>query len=456
MSDLKTINPATGELIKSYDAMSEETINCILDESVAAYKTWKDVPFESRSELMKKAAGVLRDDVENFAELLTCEMGKTIQSARAEVEKCAWVCDFYADRARDFLAPRLVETDASLSMVRYDPLGPILAIMPWNFPFWQVFRFAAPYLMAGNTGLLKHAANTQGCALAIEQIFERAGFPQGVFRTLVVKSDAIEPIIKDDRVRGVTLTGSEKAGRAVAKAAGESLKPCVLELGGSDPFIVLEDADLELAVEGAIKGRFQNNGQSCIAAKRFIVVDAVHDAFLERFKEAMEKQKMGDPMEEDTDLGPQAREDLRESLHDQVTRTLEQGAKLELGGEIPEAMEGYYYPATLLSGVKPGMAAFEEEVFGPVAPIIRARDEEEAIAFANRSSLGLGATLWTSSMERALELVPRIESGHVAVNGIVKSDPRLPFGGIKDSGLGRELSEEGIRAFMNTKTVWVK
>ncbi len=455
MSKLISINPTTGETIRPYEAFSQEQLDEVLAASAEAFMSWKKTPMEVRTELMKRAAEVLREDVQEFAELLTTEMGKTIGSARAEVEKCAWVCDFYAERAPELLAPRLIQTDASLSMVRYDPLGPILAVMPWNFPFWQVFRFASPYLMAGNTGLLKHSANTQGSALAIEQIFERAGFPKHVFRTLLIESDAVEGVIKDRRVRGVTLTGSERAGRAVAKAAGEALKPSVLELGGSDPFIVLEDADLEEAVEAAITGRLLNNGQSCIAAKRFIVVDAVYDDFVTSYTAAMEAQRMGDPMLEDTDIGPQAREDLRDDLHDQVERSIEAGAKLETGGVIPEG-PGFYYPPTLLSGVEPGMAAFDEEVFGPVAAVIRARDTAHAIELANKSTLGLGASLWTQNLARALELIPQIESGHVAVNGIVKSDPRLPFGGIKDSGYGRELSEEGIKAFMNTKTVWIK
>lgn len=455
MSKLESINPTTGDTIKAYDAFSDAEVDQVLDASIAAFSEWRNVPMAQRAELMHRAADVLREGVQEFAELLTTEMGKTISSARAEVQKCAWGCDFYADRAADMLAPRLIDTDATLSMVRYDPLGPILAIMPWNFPFWQVFRFAAPYLMGGNTGLLKHSANTQGSALAIEQIFERAGFPPNVFRTLVVESSAIEAVIKDERVRGVTLTGSERAGRAVAKAAGEALKPSVLELGGSDPFIVLEDADIDEAVEGAIKSRLMNNGQSCIAAKRFIIVDAVHDTFVDKYKVAMESQRMGDPMDEETDMGPQARQDLRDELHSQVTRSIKAGAKLVTGGALPDG-PGFFYPPTMLTHVEPGVPAFDEEVFGPVAAVIRARDEAHAIELANTSSLGLGASLWTGDMKRALGLVPHIESGHVAVNGIVKSDPRLPFGGIKNSGYGRELSDEGIKEFMNAKTVWIK
>ena len=452
---MKSINPATEETIAEYEPFDKERIDTALDDSVEAFESWRETSFEMRSESMRKAADVLRRKKEEYAGLMTDEMGKPIGSARSEVEKCAWACDFYARNAERFLTPEVVSTDASLSMVRYDPLGPILAVMPWNFPFWQVFRFAAPYLMAGNTGLLKHASNTQGCALAIEEVFEQAGFPRHVFQTLVIGSDPIEGIIEDDRVRGVTLTGSEPAGRAVGAVAGGAIKPSVLELGGSDPFIVLEGADLDEAAEQGAKGRLINNGQSCIAAKRFIVEESVHDDFVERFKEALSSAKMGDPREESTDLGPQARGDLRDDLHDQVERTLDAGGECVLGGQIPDR-KGYYYPATLILGVEPGMAAFDEELFGPVAPVIRAKGPDHAVELANDSSLGLGASLWTSDQKQALEMAARIESGHVAVNGITKSDPRLPFGGVKNSGYGRELSRYGILEFVNIKTVWVK
>ncbi len=451
---MRSINPATEEVIAEYEAFDEARIDQVLDLSLESYGSWKQTSFEERARLMRRAADILRDRCEEWSQLMTAEMGKPIKSARSETNKCAWVCDFYAENAERFLTPEVIATDAKLSMRRYDPLGPILAVMPWNFPLWQVFRFAAPYLMAGNTGLLKHAGNTQGSALAIEKIFLEAGFPEGVFQTLVIESDAVAGVIHDDRVRGVTLTGSERAGRAVGKAAGEALKPSVLELGGSDPCIVLGDANIQAAAEAAALSRLINNGQSCIAAKRFIVVEESYDAFVDAFRARLEARVMGDPTDEETDIGPQAREDLRDGLHEQLERTVAAGARCVLGGEIPE-QTGYYYPATLLLDVKPGMAAFDEEVFGPIAPVIRARDEQEAVALANHSDLGLGASLWTGDMDRALSIVPRIESGHVAVNGIVKSDPRLPFGGIKNSGYGRELSREGILEFVNTKTMWM-
>ena len=452
---MRSINPATEEVIAEYEPFDEDRIEAALELSAQTYAFYNLSSFEERATKMKAAAGVLRDQQERWAKLMTDEMGKAIASARSEVEKCAWVCEFYAEHAERMLAPELIKTDASESMRRYDPLGPILAVMPWNFPLWQVFRFAAPYMMAGNTGLLKHSSNTQGCALAIEEIFLEAGFQKGVFQALVVGSDAIEKIIKDERVRGVTLTGSEPAGRAVAAAAGAALKPSVLELGGSDPFIVLADADLDEAAEQGAKSRLINNGQSCIAAKRFIVEDAIHDAFVEKFSAALKSRTLGDPQREETDLGPQAREDLRDDLHEQVERTIASGARCVLGGKIPKR-KGFYYPATLLLEVKPGMAAFDEELFGPVAPVTRARDAEDALYLANHTDLGLGASLWTGDKDRARKLVPRIQSGHVAVNGMVKSDPRLPFGGIKNSGYGRELSREGIREFVNIKTVWIK
>ncbi len=452
---MRSINPATEDVIEEYEELGDAELDAALDASVSAYASWRATNFEERAARMRQAADVLREHRERYAGLMTDEMGKPIGSARAEVDKCAWVCDFYAEHAERFLTPETIATDASLSMVRYDPLGPILAIMPWNFPFWQVFRFAAPYLMAGNTGLLKHSRNTQGCALMIEEIFREAGFPEDVFKTLVIDVPRVDGVIRDDRVRGVTLTGSERAGRAVGEAAGAVIKPSVLELGGSDPFIVLEDAEIEETAEQAAVGRLINNGQSCIAAKRFIVVEEVYDEFVEAFREALSTRVLGHPREEETDIGPQAREDLRDGLHDQVMRTLDAGATCVLGGQMPEGA-GYYYPVTLLLDVQPGMAAFDEEVFGPVAPVIRAEDAEEAVALANRSDLGLGASIWTAQMKRALEMAARIESGHVAINGIVKSDPRLPFGGIKNSGYGRELSAQGIREFVNTKTVWVK
>ena len=451
---MKVINPATGEQIRAFETHTEEEVEARLALAARAFGSWRKTSFEERRGLMRGAAKLLREREAELARLMAEEMGKPVRDGRGEVQKCALVCDFYADRAEQFLAPRQVPTDARLSMVRHDPLGPILAVMPWNFPLWQVFRFAAPYLMAGDVGLLKHAGNTPGCSLAIEAIFKDAGFPDGVFQSLLIESSAVEAVIRDVRVAGVTLTGSVKAGRAVGRVAGDALKPCVLELGGSDPFIVLEDADLDAAAAGAARGRLINNGQSCIAAKRFIVLDSVHDAFVERLTAALDKVKMGDPMKEDTDVGPMARADLRDELHDIVTRTVEAGATLVRGGRVPSG-PGAFYPPTLLTGVTPEMAAAREETFGPVAPVIRARDLEHAIAIANGTEFGLGGSLWTRDLARALEIVPRIESGHVAVNGIVKSDPRLPFGGVRDSGFGRELGPEGILAFVNTKSVWI-
>ena len=344
---MRSINPATEEVIAEYEAFDEARIDQVLDLSLESYGSWKQTSFEERATLMRRAADILRDRCEEWSQLMTAEMGKPIKSARSETNKCAWVCDFYAENAERFLTPEVIATDAKLSMRRYDPLGPILAVMPWNFPLWQVFRFAAPYLMAGNTGLLKHAGNTQGSALAIEKIFLEAGFPEGVFQTLVIESDAVAGVIHDDRVRGVTLTGSERAGRAVGKAAGEALKPSVLELGGSDPCIVLGDADIQAAAEAAALSRLINNGQSCIAAKRFIVVEESYDAFVDAFRARLEARVMGDPTDEETDIGPQAREDLRDGLHEQLERTVAAGARCVLGGEIPE-QTGYYYPATLL------------------------------------------------------------------------------------------------------------
>ena len=456
MTPMKSINPATQAVIATYTPHTKEEVDQALTRSAERFKSWRQTSFEERAELMRKAADVLRESTGKWARLMTQEMGKTLVSATAEVEKCAWVCDFYADRAEALLTPQLIKTDASLSMRRFDPLGPLLAVMPWNFPFWQVFRFAAPYLMAGNTGLLKHASNTQGCALAIEQVFKKAGFPDDVFQTLVIGSDLVEEVIADSRIRGVTITGSEPAGRAVGEQAGRHLKPSVLELGGSDPFIVLADADLKEAATQGARSRLINAGQSCIAAKRFIVEDAVYDDFLDHFAQALRQQVVGDPMQEETDVGPMAREDLRDDLHEQLQKSVDQGARLVFGGEFDPDATGFYYPVTLLAEVTEHHTAFEEETFGPLAPVIRAKDATDAIRLANASDLGLGANLWTEDLHRALALVPHIESGHVAVNGIVKSDPRLPFGGVKNSGYGRELAQEGILAFMNTKTVWIK
>jgi succinate-semialdehyde dehydrogenase / glutarate-semialdehyde dehydrogenase len=452
---MKVISPATGEVMAEYAEDGPEASGRKLALAAAAFPTWSSTPIAERAARMRQAAAVLRERRDQLARLMTTEVGKTIASSEAEVEKCAWVCDFYAEHAARQLAPEPQPTDVPESGIRFDPLGPVLAVMPWNFPFWQVFRFAAPALMAGNVGLLKHASNVPGCALAIEEVFRRAGFPAGVFQTLLVGAGAVAGIIRHPVVRAVTLTGSEGTGRAVAEQAGKVLKKTVLELGGSDPFIVLRDFDPAAAAAAAVVGRCINNGQSCIAAKRFIVEEPVVDAFTAAFVERMRALRVGDPFDRGTEVGPLAREDLLDAVHDLVTRSVAAGARLLCGGERL-ARPGFYYAPTVLGGVEPGMAAFDEETFGPVAPVVRARDAAEAVALANRSRFGLGASLWTRDLKLARELVPRIEAGAVFVNGNVKSDPRLPFGGIKDSGYGRELADFGIREFVNVKTVWIK
>ena len=452
---LEVINPATGAPIRRYPKMNELSALDILERVAASQAEWRETDFPYRAERMRAAADVLRGRSREFAELMTSEMGKPIEQARSEVEKCAIGCEYYADHAERMLAPETANTDAARSYWTYRPLGIVLAVMPWNFPFWQVFRFASPNLMAGNAGVLKHASNVPGCALAIEEVFREADFPHDLFRTLLVDDSAVAGIIEDERVRAVTVTGSVAAGKAVAEKAGALAKKTVLELGGSDPYVVLADADLALAAEVCAKSRLINSGQSCIAAKRFVVVDAVHDEFVERFVGRMSAAKMGDPMRDETDVGPLARADLRDALHDQVGRTVEAGARCLLGGEIPKK-DGAWYPPTVLVDVSPGMPAYEEEMFGPVAAIIRAPDEEAAIRIANDTSFGLGAAIFTRDIERGEQIArDRLDAGSCFVNALVKSDPRLPFGGIKESGYGRELSDLGIREFVNAKTVWV-
>jgi succinate-semialdehyde dehydrogenase / glutarate-semialdehyde dehydrogenase len=451
---IQSVNPATGEILESFTATSSEELERILTRAHAAFVKWRTAPFAARAGWMREAARCLRKGKAEYARTMTLEMGKPIVQAEAEVEKCAGACDYYADRAEGFLAEQPRETDASKSYVRFDPLGPVLAVMPWNFPFWQVFRFAAPALMAGNAGILKHASNVPRCALAIEAIFREAGLPEGLFSSVLVESEAVARLIADPRIVAVTLTGSERAGSAVAGQAGRELKKTVLELGGSDPFIVLADADLAAAAKAAADARLVNSGQSCIAAKRFIVVDAVADEFLKRFGDELRSRRMGDPLAPETQVGPQARVDLRDQLHQQVEESISRGARRLLGGEIP-AGKGAFYPPTLLAGVDKGMPAFDEETFGPVAAVVRAKDEGDAVRLANDSVFGLGASLWTQDRARAERMAAQIEAGAVFVNGIVKSDPRLPFGGIKRSGYGRELSEYGIREFVNIKSVWI-
>jgi succinate-semialdehyde dehydrogenase/glutarate-semialdehyde dehydrogenase len=452
---IEAVNPATGESLGTYEEMTPAEVDAIVAAAHDAWLQWRRLPFADRAELMMGAADLLRQRRGDYAGLMADEMGKPLAGGRSEVDKCAWVCDYYAECAEEFLAPESIETDASESFVGYQPLGVILAIMPWNFPFWQVFRFAAPGLMAGNAAVLKHASNVPGCALAIETIFRDAGFPEGIFRTLLIGSEAVEAVIENPRVQAVTLTGSGPAGRAVASAAGKALKKSVLELGGSDPYVILEDADLDHAVEACVTSRLINSGQSCIAAKRFVVVEARREEFEERFVEMMGDMKMGDPHDGDTDVGPQAREDLRDQLHEQVERSIDLGARCPLGGEIPSG-PGAFYPPTVLCDVGPGMPAYDEELFGPVAAIIGAADEAAAIEIANDSVFGLGAAVFTADAARGRRIAAEeLQAGCCFVNDFVRSDPRLPFGGIKESGYGRELSRLGIHEFVNAKTVWV-
>jgi succinate-semialdehyde dehydrogenase/glutarate-semialdehyde dehydrogenase len=451
---IQTVNPATGDVLETLEETSAPQVADILAGAQAAFGDWRTRSFARRATLMHAAARELRARRAEHALTMTREMGKPITQAEAEVEKCAATCDYYAERAEAFLAAQPRETDASRSYVRFDPLGVVLAVMPWNFPFWQVFRFAAPALMAGNAAVLKHASNVPRCALQIEEVFHRAGFPDGLFRSVLVDSSAVKGLIADPRIAAVTLTGSERAGRAVAEQAGRVIKKTVLELGGSDPFIVLADADVDRAARAAAEARLINSGQSCIAAKRFVVVEPIADRFLERFKAELAARRVGDPTARETEVGPQARVDLRDQLHHQVEESIKRGARPLLGAKIPPG-KGAFYPPTLLSSVERGMPAFDEETFGPVAAVVRAKDEADAIRLANDSAFGLGAALWTRDAGRAEHLAAQIEAGAVFVNGVVKSDPRLPFGGVKRSGYGRELSEYGIREFVNVKAVWI-
>ncbi len=449
-----TINPVSGECLREFPLWNTAELNAVLDQVAAATPGWAATDLSERCRLLRRAGEIVRARRDELAALITLEMGKLAKEARAEVEKCAHACDYYAEHGPAFIADEIIASDAARSFVAHQPLGTVLAVMPWNFPLWQVFRFAAPALVAGNSGVLKHASNVPQCALAIESVFVEAGFPSGVFRTLMISSAQVESVIADARVHAVTLTGSEAAGRKVAAAAGAHLKKSVLELGGADPFIVLEDADLEAAVQIAVQSRFLNAGQSCIAAKRFIVVDAIAEPFAARFKAVVEQLRPGDPAHADTTLAPMAREDLRDELHQQVQASRARGAVLLCGGTaLPGA--GYYYAATVLDHVTPGIPAHDEELFGPVAAVIRARDEHDALRIANASRFGLGGSVWTRDVARGERLARQVQAGACFVNGLVKSDPRLPFGGVKASGYGRELSHHGLREFVNVKTVWV-
>ncbi len=452
---IRSISPATGSVIAEYEELTNEQVAEKIVAGHHAWLLWRQTTFEERAHLMRQAAQRLRGEAPALAVLMAEEMGKPLKDGEGEVEKCAWVCEYYAEHAAHFLKDEPIQTDASESFAHFEPVGVVLAVMPWNFPFWQVFRFLAPALMAGNAAVLKHASNVPGCALAIERILVESGFPPAVFQTLLIGSKAVERVIEHPFIKAVTLTGSTPAGREVAATAGKNLKKTVLELGGSDPYIVLEDADIAHAAKECAKSRLINSGQSCIAAKRFIVVEAVYEAFEKLFVAEMAKARMGDPKEAGVTLGSLARKDLRDEVHKQVTQSVSKGAHLLLGGQVPDR-EGAYYPATVLSNVAKGQPAYDEEIFGPVAALIKVKDEHEAIQVANDTPFGLGAAVFTQNTARGKRIAAQgLEAGCCFVNALVRSDPRLPFGGIKESGYGRELSSFGICEFVNVKTVYV-
>ncbi|MEB8345846.1 NAD-dependent succinate-semialdehyde dehydrogenase [Flavobacteriaceae bacterium KMM 6898] len=450
--EFKSINPYDGQVVGQYTSLTEHELDEKLDKSQKAHEAWTKVPLTERCSLLKKAGAVLRDHVEEYAKMISLEMGKPIAESRGEVNKCAWVCDYYAENASAFLADESISTDADTSFVRHDSIGGVLAIMPWNFPFWQVFRYAAPTLTAGNTGLLKHAPNVFGCAQQIEEVFTRAGYPSHVFQNLIVHHDQTEKIISHNGVKAITLTGSERAGSAVAEIAGRHIKKTVLELGGSNAFIVWDDADIDKSVKIALTARMLNCGQSCIAAKRFILMDGIYDEFVQKFTEAVKQLKSGDPLDADTTIGPLARLDLADQLHTQVKESVAQGAKLVLGGK----QNGCYHEPTILGEVTPGMAAFDQETFGPLAAMIRAKDIDHAFELSENSKYGLGVTVCTKNTDMALKHAHKVSDGAYFINELVKSDPRLPFGGTKKSGYGRELAKDGMMEFVNRKTVYVK
>ncbi len=452
---IKTINPATESILHQYSMFTQEQVDQIIVDSSAVFQSWRQTDVGFRSQLMRNMARCLRSKQDELAKLMALEMGKPITAGKSEIEKCAWVCEYYADTAPAYLQPRFVKTDLQKSLVCYQPLGLIFAIMPWNYPFWQVYRFAVPNLMAGNVGLLKHASISTGTGNAIRDLFLEAGFPEHVFEHLIIDKDMAAYVIAHEQVRGVTLTGSEKAGKTIASLAGAHLKKTVLELGGNDPYVVLADADLDVAAEKITMSRLNNMGQTCIAAKRVIVVKSVASQLLEKILALLKNYSMGDPLDPNTKLGPMARPDLRETVHQQVLKSMELGAQLVTGGVIPQ-QTGYFYPPTILTGVCPGMPAFDDELFGPVFAIIEAHDELEAIRLANQTRFGLGAAVFTRDLVRGEKIArDEIESGTCVVNGMVVSDPRLPFGGVKHSGFGRELSHEGFLEFMNIKTIGV-
>ena len=452
---LRAIEPSTGTVLAEHAEMPPDEVAAVVTRVHRAFRSWRRTSLAERAQPLWRAAALLRERCEGYGALMAREMGKPISEGEAEAVKCAWVCEFYAEHAERLLADERVATDAARSFVTYQPLGPVLAVMPWNFPFWQVFRCAAPALMAGDTVLLKHASNVPGCALAIEALWREAGLPEDVFRTLPIGAAGVRAVIERPEVAAVTLTGSEAAGRAVAAAAGAALKPTILELGGSDPYVVLEDADLSTAVPACVASRMLNGGQSCISAKRFVVVRSQLEAFERQVVEAMGRVRMGDPRDRATQLGPLARLDLRDVLHDQVQRSVAAGARLLLGGLVPSG-PGAFYPPTVLSDVGPGMAAYHEETFGPVAAIVPAADDADALRIANDTSFGLGAAVFTRDAARGERIaVQELEAGCCFVNSFVRSDPRLPFGGVKTSGYGRELGRHGIRALTNTKTVYI-